>query len=61
MRRDPLRIELHAPIDYITAERRMRELQVPHRSIVSDYELPIWWTALGILVTGIVLILCGGV
>lgn len=60
MRREPLRIETHIPIDYITAERRMRELGVPHKSTISEYELPIWWTAFGILITGILLILLGG-
>lgn len=56
MRDRPLRMERDQVIDYTNVAAKMLEIkQYPKKSFMKEYELPMWWTGLGIILTGVLL------
>ncbi len=56
MRDRPLRMEGVQRIDYTNAALKMLEIkQYPKDRFMKEYETPMWWAALGILFTGVLL------
>lgn len=55
MRDRPIRVESFT-LDYMDVALKMLEIkQYPRKRFIQEYELPVWWAALGILITGILL------